>query len=56
MAALAARAGLRILEVLGQSEGARLEPGPDEAVHRKLLFFAGRDDAKEVPDMTIGAP
>jgi SAM-dependent methyltransferase len=47
--ALAGQAGLRTLEVLGQSEGAKLETVPDEAVHRKLLFFACRDDRGEVP-------
>jgi SAM-dependent methyltransferase len=45
---LAEEAGLRVLEVLGQSEGANLGPRPDEAVHRKLLFFACRNDREEV--------
>jgi SAM-dependent methyltransferase len=45
--ALAEQAGLRVLAVLGQHAGARLEPAGDETVHRKLLFIARRADIDE---------
>jgi len=41
--ALAERAGLSVLAVLGQHAGARLDPVGDESVHRKLLFIARRE-------------
>jgi SAM-dependent methyltransferase len=44
---LAEAAGLRLLDVLGQHSGARLETPPDEDVHPKLLLIATserRDD------------
>jgi ubiquinone/menaquinone biosynthesis C-methylase UbiE len=39
---LAAESGLRILEVLGQSRGAQLEPEADEENHIKAMFVARR--------------
>jgi SAM-dependent methyltransferase len=44
--ALAAAAGLEVVAVRGQQPGGRLEPGPDEARHRKALFLLGRDDTE----------
>lgn len=40
--AIVAAAGLEVLAVRGQHPGGRLEPGPDEQVHRKALFVVRR--------------
>lgn len=40
----AADAGLRVLDMVGQHPGVRLERPADEAVHPKVLFVAGRMD------------
>jgi SAM-dependent methyltransferase len=42
--AIAARAGVRILAVHGQHQGAVLEPELDELVHSKAVYLACRDD------------
>ncbi len=42
MSRMAANAGLRVLDILGQSPGARLTPLADEQSHPKLLFVACR--------------
>lgn len=46
-----ARAGLRLVAVLGQSTGARLSPVADEAEHTKLLYLAQRPvlEGEEAP-------
>jgi SAM-dependent methyltransferase len=45
--ALAAAAGLEVVAVRGQRPGGRLEPGPDEARHRKALFLLARPRDRE---------
>jgi SAM-dependent methyltransferase len=40
----AAEAGLRILELRGQRQGARLDGALDESVHTKAVYVACRDD------------
>lgn len=52
MRRLAAASGLRIVEVLGQHRGARLEPGCDEDDHIKALFVARR--ASAAPESIAG--
>ena len=52
--AVATRAGLRILAVHGQHQGAVLEPELDELVHTKAVYVAARI-GKEVTPMSIGS-
>jgi SAM-dependent methyltransferase len=42
--AIAARAGLQLVEVRGQHRGARLDDCVDEELHTKIVFVARRDD------------
>jgi SAM-dependent methyltransferase len=55
---LASRAGLRMLDVLGQHRGARIERRLDERVHTKAVFVACRDDRRAAGGdaMRIGSP
>jgi len=56
--AITARAGVRILAVHGQHQGAVLEPELDELVHSKAVYLACRDDrphAEEVMPVSIGS-
>jgi SAM-dependent methyltransferase len=44
---LLASAGLRLVTVFGQAPGGRLQGGPDESRHTKLLYVAERKEARE---------
>ena len=58
MAALAASARLRVVSLIGQRTGARLEPDLDEELHPKAVFIACRDDRprEEVIGVSVGMP